>query len=117
MPFFAASEAPPRPESMKFPVNSPASREFWHFQRRFRNRPYVSLLLVTVACTSNAHWNVFVITYIRLTLIGPPATQEHRAELEKRIAQIYSADPRDPLMGVFLRGDREYKQRLWRARL
>ena len=22
MPFFAASEAPPRPESMKFPVNS-----------------------------------------------------------------------------------------------
>jgi hypothetical protein len=28
MPFFAIVDAPPNPEYRKFPVNSPASREF-----------------------------------------------------------------------------------------
>src|ERR1700730_7248634 len=35
MTFFAASEAPPRPESMKFPVKLPASREFGIFRDEF----------------------------------------------------------------------------------
>ena len=35
MPFFAASEAPPRPESMKFPVNSLLAGNFGIFRDEF----------------------------------------------------------------------------------
>ena len=35
MPFFAASEAPPRPESMKFPVNSLLAGNLAFFRDEF----------------------------------------------------------------------------------